>query len=229
MTATVVAIVLVAMGIGFAYTASTQNTGNVAGNEYVTLVQGGEGAYMFASDINVRWNTADGMVGSKPTTVFTTEQAMSRGTDEHMTDCYLLQLGEPFTIVAEGIGTTSTLEVDIGCPGQWYIFEGGDHPTTYFLKVENSTTTWFKWAVIHHYAFYKYGTDGWNGGTTFNIDYDAEHGRYYDTTVTVYYAIDGGDSIAVEHEPGESPAGPNQPDNHLLLAGAHLIFKVTRT
>ena len=230
--ATIAAIVLVAVGIGYAYTASTQNTDNTVNSEYITLVQDGAGAYSFAhfsKNIKVYWNSVDSRIGSKPTTVYTTDPAMTQGTAPHMTDCYILQLGEPFKILTEGNGTTSTpLACSIAKSGEWEVFTGGDHPTTYFLKVENSTTTWFKFVTGDWTTFQKYGTDGWNGGSVFNIEYDSVHSKYYDTTVTVYYAIDGGNSISVEHEPGVQPAGPALPANGVLLAGASLTFTVTK-
>ena len=51
--ATIVAITLLAVGIGYAYTTSTQNSGNDVGSEYLTLVQGGEGAYWFSNGVEV--------------------------------------------------------------------------------------------------------------------------------------------------------------------------------
>ncbi|MBR6214532.1 MAG: hypothetical protein IKN41_00620 [Candidatus Methanomethylophilaceae archaeon] len=231
--ATIAAIALVAVGIGYAYTASTQNTENTANSEYITLVQDGDGAYSFehfSKNTKVYWNSMDSRIGSKPAIVYT-NPAMIQGTASHMTDCYIMQLGKPFKILTEGNGTTSSpLECSIFKGGEWEVFTGGDHPTTYFLKVENSTTTWFKFVKDEweRTTFEKYGTDGWNGGSIFNIEYDSVHGKYYDTTVTVYYAIDGGNSISVEHEPGVQPAGPALPANGVLLAGASLTFTVTK-
>ena len=51
--ATIAVIALVAVGIGYAYTATTVNSGNNVSTEYITLVQGGTGAYQFASGDNI--------------------------------------------------------------------------------------------------------------------------------------------------------------------------------
>lgn len=57
--ATIAVIALVAVGIGYAYTASTQNSGNNASSEYVTLTQSGDGAYQFADEARVYYDSID--------------------------------------------------------------------------------------------------------------------------------------------------------------------------
>ena len=225
LTATIVAIALLAAGIGFAYTSSTQNIGNIASNEYVTLVQGGEGAYKFANNVVLEWNTSDKKVGSTPVTEFTMV-GMTPATGNHMDGFNIKQLGNSFTILTGeiGMGSHPDLECTITKAGTWDYY-GEDFQTTFFLKVENgTTTTWFKYAYVPwNPAFERYNesTSKWDGGSFFDIAYDSANSKYYDTTVTVYYAIDG-DVLSVEHSPGVFPDGP--PANP--LAGAFLIFTV---
>ena len=110
--ATIAAIVLVAVGIGYAYTASTVNSGNSASPEYITLVQGSTGAYQFADgEQNVYWDATDYIVGSQPTTDFT----LTGVVDESITGYKLVQLGKSFTLVADSVGATTapTIAIDI--------------------------------------------------------------------------------------------------------------------
>ena len=224
--ATIAAIVLVAVGVGYAYTASTQNSGNNADSEYITLVQGGEGAYRFSDNIKVEWDTVDKKVGENIVTEFTIPGLSPGAVADHMNNVYIKQLGNPISILTEGIGIDpyESLECLVQPASDWIFFNGGDHPTTFFLKVENNdTTTWFK--VVDQNHAKKYSGSGWVGGSTFSIDYDDSENKYYDTTVSVYYGIDGGSTIAVPHEPGIQPIGPSG----AILNYAFLVFTVQRT
>ena len=69
--ATIAAIVLVAVGIGYAYTAITSNTNNYASAEYIILTQtddGGDkyGDYQFANTEKVYWDSDNSKVLSGP-------------------------------------------------------------------------------------------------------------------------------------------------------------------
>ena len=55
--ATVVIIALLAVGIGYAYTAYSQNGGNSTDKAYITLTQTGETGYKFANNVKVEFDT----------------------------------------------------------------------------------------------------------------------------------------------------------------------------
>ena len=62
MFAAVAVIMLCAVaiiGVGYAYTAQTNNSGNDVTSEYITLTQSGEGKYKFANDLYVYYNTVN--------------------------------------------------------------------------------------------------------------------------------------------------------------------------
>ena len=222
--ATMVAVALLAVGAGYAYTSSTQNGGNVANSEYVTLVQAGDSAYRFSESVEVEWNTVDKKVDTDYVTEFTIPGLTPGSAAEHMGNVYMMQLGDSFTVLTKGVGmdTHGPLECKVEPSSTWIFFTAGNHPTTFFLKVENSNDiTWFKLVDQNHAK--KYGTGGWNGGNTFTISYDNSEHKYYDTTVTVYYAIDGGDSIEVTHGIGVQPSGPSSN----IIYYAMLKFTVT--
>ncbi len=222
--ATIAVIVLIAAGVGFAYTASTQNSGNAASSEYVTLVQGGEGAYRFSNNTELDWNTVDKKVDTNYVTEYTTPGLTPGSAADHMGNVYMKQLGDPFKVITKGVSMSSNvpLECMVEPMSTWDFFVDGNHPTTFFLKVENNDDiTWFK--LINQNHAQKYGETGWDGGNTFPIAYDSTEKKYYDTTVTVYFAIDGDDSIEVTHAIGAQPKGP--PSN--IIYYAMLKFTVT--
>ncbi len=223
--ATIAAILLLAVGIGYAYTAATMNTQNTVTAEYITLVQDddteGTGAYTFVSGFNLEWNTLDSKSGVKPATVFTPVTTPTQGAaGDHMSDCYLIQLGDSFKVLAdsEGITTLEALTCSVVNGGTWAILDG---QTTYFIKVvNNGSITWFKIVPGSVPVVQKWGTDAWNGGNTFTIGVNGS--AYYDTTVTVYYAMIGAGTITETHEVGEQPDGPGRN----ILTGASLTFTV---
>lgn len=58
LVATILAIALLAVGIGYAYTAITTNSGNTVNAEYITLTQNGDAAYTFTDDeAKVYWDS----------------------------------------------------------------------------------------------------------------------------------------------------------------------------
>ena len=224
LVATIVAIALLAAGVGYAYTSSTQNSGNIANSEYVTLVQGGGGGYSFSKNVEVDWNTVDKKVDTNYVTEYSIPGLTPGSPDDHMGNVYIKQIGDPISVLTKGVGMNpyGSLECKVEPASTWIFFTAGDHPTTFFLKVENNNNiTWFK--LINQNHAQKYGESGWDGGNTFTIAYDGSEHKYYDTTVTVYYAIDGGNSIAVTHELGEQPDGPSS----TILGYAMLKFTVT--
>ena len=232
--AAIAAVILVAVGVGYAYTASTQNGGNNVNSEYITLVQGGEGAYKFSDNVHLEWNTLDRKVDADFVTEFTMVGMVPGAEEDHMDGFNIKQLGTPFTVLTEGKGMDShpDLECSILKSGSWNVY--GNFETTFFLKVENGpTTTWFRDIYVPwNPAFEKYNdsTSAWDGGTAFDIAYDSANGKYYDTTVTVYYAI-AGDKLSITHDSGEHPQGqlPTYPIQLLQypLQGAFLTFTVS--
>lgn len=225
--ATIVAITLLAVGIGYAYTTSTQNSGNDVGSEYLTLVQGGEGAYWFSNGVEVEWNTVDRKVGDVIATEFTMQGMIPGDEADHMEGFNIKQLGDPFTVLIEDNGTVShpDLECKISRSSDW---NADNVNTTFFLKVENNSVTWFKFEGPNWPTFKKYSpaSGKWDGSSTFTVEYD-DHSKYYDSTVTVYYAIIGS-AVVVEHDPGETPSLPSLPElqSGRLLNYARLTFEV---
>lgn len=225
--ATIAVIVLIAVGVGYAYTASTQNTGNTVTTEYITLVEGGDGAYKFSNNYEIEWNTVDKKVGEKPQTEYTIIGMEQGDADHHMAGFNIKQIGNSFTVLTETTGIDS--HPDLQCT----ITRGSDwtheqNKTTFFLKVQNNNDiTWYKQGDENWSQFFKYNTESgkWDLASIFTIAYDSEHSKYFDTTVTVYYAIVGS-AVVIEHDPGVMPAGA---PSAKPLNSALLEFRITRS
>jgi type II secretory pathway pseudopilin PulG len=97
--ATIAVIALVAVGVGYAYTASTQNSTNSASGEYVTLTQAqttgaADGSYKFANGAKVYFDTTN-------TALDTTTYSLSGIKDTTTFAGYtVVQVGNPFDLVA---------------------------------------------------------------------------------------------------------------------------------
>ncbi len=224
--AVIMVIAFVAVGIGYAYTASTQNSGNDVSSEYISLVQGGSGAYVFSNDsTKVEWNSVDKKVGETYVTEYTI-QGMTPGAEaDHMEGYNIKQFGDSFTILTKGeeMGSHPNLECII--TNSWGWLHGDDYKMTYFVKVVNNTTiTWFKYCVAPHeynptFQQYNDSTHSWDGGSSFVIAYDGA--KYCDTTVTTYIAIEG-NALSFTHAPGEVKGPIASP-----LGGAFIYFNVS--
>ena len=91
----IIAIGAVAIiGVAYAYTASTDNTGNTSGSEYITLSQGNTvGDYTGAFDVTVKYDTVTAVTG-EPATVTTTYTLAAGQTSEIITGVNAVCLGE---------------------------------------------------------------------------------------------------------------------------------------
>ncbi len=231
--ATIAAIALVAVGIGYAYAASTQNAGNSATTEYITLVQdniGTKGAYTFTeANEKVYWNSEDRKVDTVFKTKFTLTGTPST-TD--ITGYTTVQLGNSFKVKAApqtGGTAKDTLTCAISAVMAKPSIPGATTQAKIFLKVSTNNSESEPVAQISIFeltadnTFTKVGGEGssftiykTNGSTT----------AYNDVTVSVYYGYDttaGG--VEVTHAVGDHPAGPSQAP----LNNASLTFTVTET
>lgn len=234
--ATIAAIALVAVGIGYAYTAATQNTGNTATSEYLTIIQGdieNKGAYTFANNAKVYWNSTDQFVGG-PQTTFTLS-----GTSGTISGYSTVKIGDSFKLlVAPGNSTyyptlpctvegTNLLLPSIGATA--------DKEAVLFLVVETKNsaetpvaqTTVFK--LTANNTFNKEGeTPGtWDGGNEFTVYKNNAGTAYQDITVSMYYGYSGTEAsgIVVTHAKGGQPEGPSDAP----LNNSGLTFTVTKT
>lgn len=93
LVATIAVIALVAVGVGYAYTAATQNTGNVVNPEYGVLTPSG---YSAAFSKNIVWdtlNTSNEATGTSYTLNTTDNTITQANVDDDPADEYLVNLG----------------------------------------------------------------------------------------------------------------------------------------
>lgn len=229
--ATIAAIALLAVGIGYAYTASTSNSGNNVTTDYVTIVQDnaneGSGAYTFAGNAKIHWNSDDYKDGQNINTKFTLD-----GVATNVATGYALtQIGDSF-VLKTAPQTGGTAAADVTCAITQTGFStpeitGSTKTTAIFLKVvaatnDQAVTSLFK-LDNESFRLFTPGTPETLGASTFTI-YDVGNG-YGDVTITAYYGYAGTaeDGIIVTHYTGEAPLGPSaQP-----LDDASLKFTVT--
>lgn len=232
--AIVTIIAVAAIGIGYAYTASTINSGNTATSEYLTLVQNGSGAYMFTTNghSEVEWNTVDGKnTNGDPVAITNFKLASPIANDDNSTPFgvySLQQVGEDFTIIATSTNTTvSSQTCSITPSNTGFNTVIGTGTAVYFLKVTvNSATpvtTFFKYDSG---AFKQWvsSNDSVSDITTFTIT--TPNSSVFDTTtVSVYYGYHGTDGIDVTHAAGTPPVGPSTAQTQ-PLANASLTFAI---
>ena len=115
LVATIAVIALVAVGIGYAYTAMTTNSGNTSYSEYVTLTQSGTGAYTFINDPatgNIYFDTNTVAAGTTYTlmngkTTDQKAQAISDIKNSDESSIFGVQLGSDAKIHAVPTGTNA--------------------------------------------------------------------------------------------------------------------------
>ena len=160
------------VGVSYAYTASTENSGNGATSEYVTLSQDGAGAYKFANNLRVYYDT----VNTTNSTTFTYRLSGSGNLTYDAQSYTVVKLGNDFTINANAVGragedltcsfTTTNFDVESG-----YCF---------FIVMQNTNAGTM--------TFQCSADDTWSSSGAFTINYDAGHTPVYDVvTVSVYY------------------------------------------
>lgn len=230
--ATIAAIALVAVGIGYAYSASTQNAGNSATTEYITLVQdniGTKGAYTFTeANEKVYWNSEDRKVDTVFKTKFTLTGTPST-TD--ITGYTTVQLGNSFKVKAApqtGGIAKNTLTCAISAVMAIPSITGASTQAKIFLKVstDNSEETPETQTTIFELTADNTFTKVGGSGSSFTIYKTYNTNTYNDVTVSVYYGYDtAAGGVEVTHAVGAPPAGPSQAP----LNNASLTFTVTET
>ena len=199
--ATIAVIALIAVGVGYAYTATTQNSGNNAQGEYVTLTQTGDGAYKFTKDAedsiaNIKYDTINTGPGQ-------TSYRLASKTIEQVinTKTYTLaQVGNPFVIEATATNAEYT---DMTCTFTTTGFNMGNG-WCFAIKTVNGTSDPV-WTVNTGDG------SGWST-KTFTIANDSGT-SYKDTTVTVYF---GNLKSALPTQPNLNP-----------LQNASIVFTAT--
>ena len=230
--ATIAAILLLAVGIGYAYTASTLNSGNNATSEYITLIQDNidsKGAYTFTEDNEkVYWNSEDRKVGDDVKTKYTLTATTSTSV---ITDYTVVQLGNSFKLKAapQAGGTAKdTLTCAISAVMAKPTITGASQQAKIFLVVttNNSASPAVEQKTIFELTAANTFTVMGGSGSSFTIyKTNGSTTTYNDVTVAVYYGYLTEGGIEVTHIPGTPPAGPSQAP----LNNASLTFTVTET
>ena len=207
--ATIAAIALVAVGIGFAYTAATSNSGNSTDQQYITLIQGGAGEYKFANDARIIWNTDDSMEDSVRTTVFTFADTVDTRTLADSVEYKLVKVGNPFTLITTE--TNGNHQTPLPCTITCNDFTGSTG-LSYFVEIKDDSE-----AIVDTFKINAAGTGinkyhsaapaGWTDDAVFNIAYNTSSYHVYTATVYVGYAAESG-GISKTHESGSQPAAP---------------------
>ena len=251
--ATIAAILLLAVGIGYAYTASTLNSGNEANSEYVTLVQGdatdSKGAYNFASGVKVTWDTVDERNGSETGDSFAKTTFSFNTTDQTVvtdviTGYTLVQVGKAFDVLTlySGANPAAALSLSIEQTGftNDEVVTAGTADVFFFLKVDvtgNAGTTghekefFFKLDKVgDNYVFKSCSDSGviTSSASKFVVDKGTtttSKTDYKTATISVYYGYATESGIVKTHAKDAQPAGPDA----VILDDATLTFKYNST
>jgi|GEM_PF-2136737 len=250
--ATIAAIILVAVGIGYAYTAMTTNSSNTASPEYITLYQGGDGSYQFANGAqHIYWDTIDGWDGnsSYTTTYKLSEKVfdLDAGNPSDILDNYtLVQVGSVFKIVPDlqiAAGTTyGQIPASLTGTIDAKKFVGPLKPTgtsseaAVFIVIQSEDNT--KAPELYKVVYKSEAQTGENiiqkydstsgkfvGANTFTIYRVGETVAYNPASVTVLYGYEGTAGVIATHAKGSAPAAADQPSSN-PLDEASLSFKL---
>lgn len=241
--ASILAIALVAVSAGYAYTATTVNSGNTASTEYITIIQNDTGAYQFAQTTDkVYWNSEDYKVANDDPfigtngivagdlvtkyTLYTTQQTaktISPGDDKTYT---VAQVGKTFNLhFTQNGGTVIT---DLTCSVTSDAFTKTTDGTVIFLEITSTGHAAQYMMLTANKTFNSYVTGdspGWTGSADFKVYTSGNN--YVDATVTVYYGYqkvsDNNNAIVMKHTTNpDAAAGPSvAPVN-----GANLKFTI---
>jgi hypothetical protein len=234
--ATIAAIILVAVGIGYAYTAVTTNSGNSASAEYLTIVQGGNGDYQFSDGSLVYWDSndykitdsADPYVGGDIAvgdliTVFKLTGNTTTITPEATYNYTMVQVGDSFTLkFAPQTGGQPISGLLCSLTSDAFALPGAG--TEIIVKINNGVADkYFKLTEAKTFKGWNTSSHDWTiTPATFEVR-NAE-GVYADATVTVYYGYSGDKGIAIEHASG-AHVGPSATP----VSGASLKFTADTT
>lgn len=224
--ATIAAIVLVAVGIGYAYTAMTTNSGNNASTEYITLIQGEAGAYTFADGSQqIYWDTNDYKSGVEFKTDFTLTGVTLDGTAVGAAaNAYtLVQLGKAFTLEPQRSGTGALPAINIEVNSENLLMPSGP---VIFLKAETAGAATQYYKLMADNTFEKGLAGGGDNKIAVTVDATPEPDVYKPITITMLYGFAGsGDAakVTVAHAAGVQPVGPSDKP----LNNTKLTFRIT--
>ena len=247
LVATIAVIALIAVGIGYAYTASTVNSGNDANSEYINLVQRNVGdntvgAYQFTSstDKSIYWDTVDYKVGSQAKTDYSlSSQSVDVATvfGAAPFKC-AVQIGKPFILDASATSST-VAAADLKVQVQGSGFEAylvSSTPKAYTILEVNDQT-----AAHKQYVMFGTATSGVNAVTVYNSSWVANTGddvnkitlykgtspdQYAAATITAYY-VTVDKAISVDHAVAQNADFPTGPST-TPLDNAKVTFTVTQ-
>lgn len=198
--ATIAVISLIAVGIGYAYTASTTNSGNVVSTEFVELKQTNvdtnlTGAYQFVPNgFNIYYDSEN--VSATVTNYIITNAKVQINTNGNTNGGVYtaIKMGNPFKLTATQTGGTPT---NMTCNFETTLFNttnGWDFIIEF--KGETGDPTY---AICH---------DGTWSVSSFLIKTKGESSAltYEDTTITVYYGYSGNDA-STTYAPNSQPLG----------------------
>ena len=251
--ATIAAILLLAVGIGYAYTAVTTNENNSASQEFIKLSQSGAGAYTFTQVKSVvYWDEEDKKDSSDASTPFHTTYKLSAETSTvdapnnaqqspQKTTYTVVKVGDTLTLNAiQESGTTDTAKaagVKVELPstdGVLFALPAalGTTEAAIFLKVTVATTapTEYLFKLTAANTFTQVSADGSSfvtGDDSNKFLLPADTGANYKTaTVDVLYGYAGTDGVVYKRANASTAVdGPST----VPFSGAKLVFKITET
>ena len=196
----VIAVCAIAIiGVGYAYTATTENTGNDSSVKYITLTQGknstaaeAAATYANAFDKEITYDTKTAVVGNIVTTTYTLTAGQAVD-PAPITGLSLVKLGEV---------QINTSKVNTKDGFKFFVTNGDTMTGTFYIGIDVGTDKTLREYTSKANNYYKTGTD--NGAVTedtatSNVTVISSGSATVDTiTVSMYYSA-----------PAEPPASPN--------------------
>ena len=206
--ASIVLIALLAVGIGYAYTAYTENAGNNTDISYVTITQVGQTGYTFANNVDVEMDTYN---ETNTSTVYYRLNGSQNLTDG--TKTYTLKTLGSITLHAEMTGGDAHPNLNISvaestgfnATSNWFYIIGSQPDNNGLITVyatKNTSST----------------TGSWTAVTALTMTY-VENTGYTDKVLNVYYGYDASNVVT---KAGLDYMAVSQMPNNLV--DASLIF-----
>ena len=239
--ATIAVIALVAVGIGFAYTAMTTNQDNDVNPEYITITQTGLGEYQFADNSKMYWDSEDfktvaaddgsghSYTTSKP---YKTKYSLS----ENVVDLTIatvgykaVQLGKEFTITATQVGDikdkiTVSVAAEAVLPGAGFeLPDNANELIIMQITTEDSLTTYLKLTADNTFK-------AWDGTSdpTFVLNKKVSGQVYNYAVVKLFCAIPANPGYLLVERAESSDPFVGAPSDTLVTSGK-LKFTVSET
>lgn len=243
LVATIAVIALLAVGIGYAYTAMTTNQGNNASPEHLSIVQGGTGEYQFApGNQHIYWDSNDfkvlegntligegGIALGDFVTVFTMTGTTST-TDVPITDTESVQIGNSFTLTVTPTGYTVSGQIDAKVTASNFFIQaaGAVGSADIFMVADDGTAKqYFKLDANNHFMKGTISTGVFTpvADEASNVlEFPMKDASSYKTlTMSIYYVGSTGGYV-VEHDSGVAPVGPSSKP----IENGTLIFRINQ-